>query len=93
MSTTHLVDRTARLATVVGKLPQLQAIASELFLGEISVAMEDDPEIEGKQYVVIQVQERQPIEWIAARRKEWYHLTHKLLGQDCEFVQLAITVV
>src|SRR5580704_15907826 len=45
----------ARFAAAIGKIPQLHAIASELFLGSIDVDIDEDPEIDGKRYVVIRV--------------------------------------
>lgn len=83
----------ARLATAVGKSPQLRAIASELFLGDISIEIEDDPEIEGRRYVVISVESDLPTAEVAKRRKEWYNMTNVLLGRECELVQLSVTVV
>ncbi|MEX2139408.1 MAG: hypothetical protein WD894_09110 [Pirellulales bacterium] len=88
----RLLRRRARLASVLGKVPMLRAIASELFLGEIDIYIETDPEIENTQYVVVDVRARGDIKEIANRRKEWYNLTGKLLGNECELVQLAVTV-
>jgi hypothetical protein len=87
------LKRKVRFAVAVGKVPQLTMIASELFLGSIAVSIEADPELEDKLYVVIHVEATGPIAAVAGRRKEWYNLTHKLLGAECELVQLSITVV
>jgi hypothetical protein len=68
------------------------AIASEVFGGQVSSAIEDDPEIENKRYIVIHVQAQQLTD-AAAHRKEWYSLTRKILGRQCDLVLLAITIV
>ncbi|HVA50177.1 MAG TPA: hypothetical protein VNH11_27680 [Pirellulales bacterium] len=82
-----------RFAIAVGRMPELVTIASELFLGQITVDTGEDPEIDDKRYVVVHVETQQPIEEVAKRRGQWYHLTHRLLGRECELVCLAITVV
>lgn len=87
------LKKNARLAIAAGKSPQLLAIASELFVGDISIEIEDDPEIEGKRYLVISVECDLPTEEVAKRRKKWYSVTNALLGRECELVQLSVTVV
>lgn len=82
----------ARFAAVVGKISKFRAILSELFLGEIKIEFEDDPEIPGKQYLVFAVQADGDLKEIAKRRREWYNQTCELLGSEAELVQLVVTV-
>ena len=82
----------ARLASVVGRIPYLRAIASELFLGDIGFEVEEDPEIPGRQCVTVSVELKADLDEVAKRRREWYNHISALLGQDCELVQLIVTV-
>jgi len=82
----------ARLAAVVGRIPYLRAIASELFLGEIGFEIEEDPEISGRLCVTVSVEITADLEEVAKRRREWYNHVTGLLGQDCELVQLIVNV-
>jgi len=82
----------ARLAAVVGRIPYLRAIASELFLGDIVFEIEEDPEIPGRHCVTVSVEITADLEEVAKRRREWYNHVSGLLGQDCELVQLIVNV-
>jgi hypothetical protein len=88
-----LLKREAQLDVAIGKIPQLEAIACELFPGRVAIAIEEDPEIDDKRYVVVQVEATEPIEEVATRRKQWYNRTHQLLGPECELVQLAVLII
>jgi hypothetical protein len=82
-----------RVATVVGKIPMLRAIASELFFGPIVFELEEDPEIgNGQRYLVIRVTSRCSQE-IAKLRKDWHKRTSLLLGDLAEMVQLVVMVI
>jgi hypothetical protein len=79
------------LAAVVAKVPELKAVASELF-GRASVETAMDPEIPDAQYVVVSVQTAGDPREVADRRREWYRRTEALLGEDCDKVQLLIDI-
>ncbi|HUE72031.1 MAG TPA: hypothetical protein VMP01_14180 [Pirellulaceae bacterium] len=90
----HLERVTApeRIAAVIDKIPQLHAIASELFLGPVTMEVEEDPEIPGRQCVTISVEVSADLQDVANRRMEWYNHLDKLLGEECELVQIIVNV-
>jgi len=79
-----------RLAVVMDKLPQLTSIAAQLFPGEVTVEVEEDPEIEGRRYVVFSVETKDDTKAVANRRLEWFRLTSALLGDDEDLVHLFV---
>jgi hypothetical protein len=81
----------ANLSSVVSKIPRLRTLASELFLGDVSIDIESDPDL-GKHFVVVSVEAMASIEEVGRRRKEWYNQTEVLLGTDCELVRLVVAV-
>ena len=89
----NAMRKKARFAAVMGKLAMLRAFATELFHGDIHIAVEEDPDIGDEQYLVFSVEMRDSLEEVARRRREWYNLTGGLLGSDCELVQLVIAVL
>lgn len=86
------LKKRARFAAVLGKTRHLEMIASELFLGPITISIDDDPELDDKRYVVVHVEAKGSAEEMVARRRKWYKLTQQLLGAECELVQLSITI-
>jgi hypothetical protein len=79
-----------RLAAVMDKAPQLTQIAADLFASKVEVEVEEDPEIEGRRYVVFSVETKEGITEVANRRREWFRLTGALLGIDEELVHLFV---
>jgi hypothetical protein len=81
-----------QLVAVVGRMIALRAIAAELFLGDIQVNLECDPEIENAMCVVFRVQADGELSEIAERRREWYRRTFGLLGLSSSKLRLSIDI-
>jgi hypothetical protein len=80
-----------RLASVVAAIPQLRAVASELFPGHVDISVENDADL-GQHYVVVSVEAKATLPQIATLRREWYNRTEVLLGTECELVRLIVAV-
>lgn len=87
------VKETAKIASVVGQLNALKAIATELFDSVVEVEVVTDPEIQGVRYLSIYVHAKGEVRSIASLRREWYRKVHGLLGENYDLVHLAIDVV
>jgi len=78
------------LLTVIFYLQDLKALASELFLGDIKIAVEADPELEEYHYVVFFVRASGDSDEVDARRREWYRRVIALLKKNASRVRLVI---
>lgn len=87
------VKATARIASVVGQLNALKAIATELFDSVVELEIVNDPEIPGVRYLSIYVLARGEVRAIADLRREWYRKVHGLLGKNYDLVQDRKSVV
>jgi hypothetical protein len=79
----------SKLRLISSLVPQLRAMASELF-GSATVDFETDPEIPDAHYIVFRVRASGDIPEIAARRLEWYRRTQPLLQENADLVRLDI---
>lgn len=87
-----LLKREAEWIVVLSKLPTLRAIAEELFLGQIDIEFESDPEIEDCHYVTFSVIVSGDHQDALSLRREWYRRTAKILGENCDKVRLVISM-
>lgn len=77
---------------VVGKIPALRAIASELFIGTIQIEFDTDPEIPNYHYVVFNVTLSDNAPDLASLRREWYRKTQNVLKENCDKVRLSLSI-
>ena len=75
-------------AGVLARLAELQRITEELFPGEVSYAIETDPEIPSEHYVLFDVSVPKDYAETSRRRREWFQRTYDVLGDDCDKVRL-----
>ena len=79
-----------RLAAILPRIPEIKALVAELFPGSIEVEIEEDPEIDGRRYLVFRVETRESVPVVSARRGTWYHMKGNLLGDDCDLACLDV---
>ena len=79
-------------AGVLARLDEVRRITERLFPGEVSYAIESDPEIASEHYAVFDVSAPEDYAEISRRRREWFQQTYNLLGDDCDKVRLSIGV-
>ena len=79
-----------QLAFVTTKIPELRAILADLFPGPMEVEIDEDPEIEGKRYLVFQVETCKSVQDVLALRGQWYRMKDDLLGEHCDLACLEV---
>lgn len=84
-----MIKREVKFAAELSELPELRAIAGELFVGEIRIETESDPEIADCEYIVFNVSA--PADEASSLRKEWYRRTQHILKQCGDKVRLSIS--
>jgi len=77
---------------VTSTVPSLKNIAEELFIGEIDIEFETDPEIDDCHYVTFNVSVKGDPAKASSLRSEWYRKTSKILGDNCDKVRLVISI-
>jgi hypothetical protein len=77
---------------VVGKIPALRAIASDLFIGTIEIEFDTDPEIPHYHYVVFNVTLSDNAPDLSSLRREWYRKTQNVLKENCDKVRLSLSI-
>jgi len=80
-------------ASVASQIVELQAIAAEMFDGDVRIENVCDPEIPGREQTVLHVSATGNVEEVKRLRLEWYRRTMDLLGDDYDKVALAVTLV